>query len=260
MIQEHLPLDDGWRGRALRRIAVACAALAVLLVTVMVITGYVGGAVFGEMPATVRSRPELAGVGAVLISGDMGFSVGMGREVARHLADDGIPVTVVNSLAFFRTQRTPAEDRTLVAAAIRRAMAVPGTRRVVLVGQSFGADMLQVGLAGLAPALRAPVLDVVLIVPEDTVEYRASPSDLFAMGEPQLPALPTARRLDWVPTLCIRGADETDSLCPLLSSANIEHAVLPGGHPLRRDSDRVYGTLIRSVLRAARQPGGVHTR
>jgi type IV secretory pathway VirJ component len=251
-------VDRGWHARAsiLKRTAWAIALAAAVVGALTVLTGYAGGAVFVDQPPRAVSPRELSGVGAVILSGDMGFSVGMGRQVSDRLVHDGIPVTGVNSLAFFRRHRTPDEDRALVASAIRRALAVPGTRRVVLIGQSFGADMLQAGLAGLDPALRATVMDVVLVVPEDTLEYRASPSNLLDMGEPQVPALPTARRLDWVPTLCIRGKKETDSLCPLLSSGNVEHVVLPGGHPLHRDSDRVYRAVIRSVIQAAERPVG----
>lgn len=233
--------------RTLQAVLVLAAALAAFVVY----TGYIGGRVFTDLPPKAAPVPALRGVGAVLVSGDMGFSVGMGRDVCARLRRDGIPVLAVNSLAFFRHRRTPAEDRALIASAIRRALGVPGTRKVVLIGQSFGADMLQVGLAGLEPALRPRVMSVALIVPEQTVEYRASPSDLLDVGEPLVAALPTARRLDWVPTLCVQGREETDSLCPLLSSPNVRRVALPGGHPLRRDSDLVYGVLLGSVVQAA---------
>jgi type IV secretory pathway VirJ component len=128
-----------------------------------------------------------------------------------------------------------------------------GTRRVVLIGQSYGADMMQAGLPALPPALRAKIALVVLIVPGATLDYRASPSEVFAGTGANIPALPTARLLDWVPVLCIHGAREAASLCPLLTAANVHSVTLPGGHPLRRDATRVYAALD-AAIRGVAQP------
>lgn len=208
--------------------------------------GYFGGPVFTKVPAAV-ARPRVT---AILLSGDMGFKVGMGPKIARRLAADGIPVLGVSSLTYFRHERTPAEVEALVSDSVRRALAFGHTDRLILIGQSFGADMLHVGLAKAPPALRARIGMVALVVPTDTVFYRASPSELFNWAEPDAWALPTARLLDWVPLVCVRGEEETDSLCPLLTQANARTIALPGGHPLHHDDAALYGTLKQEIVRA----------
>lgn len=225
------------------------ASLLVLLTLTAAFLGYIGyfgGPVFTLLPADNPSRRD---VSAVLLSGDMGFKVGMGPRIAERLAQDGIPVLGVSSLAYFRTRRTPAEAETLVADAMQRTLAATGARRIVLIGQSFGADMLQTGLATLPKGLRDKVAMVVLVVPGDTVSFRASPSELFDFGPADGPALPTARKLDWVPLLCVYGIEEENSLCPLLQMPNVRRVALPGGHPLRRDADRLYAILSGAIGR-----------
>ena len=205
--------------------------------------GYFGGPVFTEIPAAVP-KPRVT---AILLSGDMGFRIGMGPKIARRLAADGIPVLGVSSLTYFRHQRTPAEVTALISESVRRAKTFGHTDRLILIGQSFGADMLHVGLAKASPALRAQIGMVALVVPTDTVFYRASPSELFNWAEPDAWALPTARLLDWVPLVCVRGAEETDSLCPLLTQVNAKSVTLPGGHPLHHDDEALYRALKRSI-------------
>lgn len=212
--------------------------------------GYLGGPVFVDFAADARPAGRLEGITAVFLSGDMGLNVGMGRAVARRLAANGVFVVGVNTLTYFRKRRTPRETEALLAAAMRRALAVPGTRRVVLIGQSFGADMLQARLPSLPAASRSRVPMVALIVPGRTIEYRASPSDLFGLESPEVDALPTARHLGWTRTLCIQGAEETDSLCPLLGNG-VGRVALPGGHLLRYDSERVARVLLNAMLAAA---------
>jgi type IV secretory pathway VirJ component len=206
--------------------------------------GYFGGPVFTDIPP---SKPERR-YAVVLLSGDLGLKIGMAPEIARRLAADGIPVVAINTLAYLRNTRTPADITTLIARAEQRALQFGHTDRVVLIGQSFGADMVHVGLVGLPPPLRAKIARVALIVPEDTVQFRASPSEVFDLWTPTTPALPTARQLTWTPLLCVQGVEEVGSLCPLLTQANATRVALPGGHPLHRDADALYEVLTRFVF------------
>ncbi|MGV3482568.1 MAG: AcvB/VirJ family lysyl-phosphatidylglycerol hydrolase [Sphingobium sp.] len=215
--------------------------------------GYFGGPVFTDVPATASAVPGRGGVAAVILSGDMGFKVGMGPRIARRLAADGIPVVGVNSLTYFRRERTPDEVSALVASAARRALAFGHARRLVMIGQSFGADMLHVGLTRLPPDLRARVRLVALVVPTDTLIFRASPSELFNWAKPDALALPTAQALTWVPVVCIHGEEETESLCPLLGQANVRSVALPGGHPLDGDVDAVHRVLTAMIDRTFRR-------
>ncbi|HEX7781642.1 MAG TPA: AcvB/VirJ family lysyl-phosphatidylglycerol hydrolase [Sphingobium sp.] len=215
--------------------------------------GYCGWLGYFSNDPFVRIMPEgkvRGNVAAVVMSGDMGFKIGMGRQIALRLSADGIPVIGVNSLTYFRTRRTPAEASALVEDAMHRALALTHARRLILIGQSFGADMLHVGLAGLPAADRAHVAMVALIVPGATVEYRASPGELFTFLMHEDDALPTGRNLTWVPTLCIFGQKESASLCPLLWQKNVQAVALPGGHPLHFDADGVYRQVRQEMARA----------
>jgi len=209
--------------------------------------GYFGGDLYIAVKARKAPPPDLAGLAAVVVSGDMGFKVGMGRHIADRLAADGVPVLGVNSLVYFRERRSPAEVRALIADVVRRGLAFGHARRLLLIGQSYGADMVQVGLVGLPPQLRAKLAMVALVVPTDTIMYRASPAEMLDLVPADAPAVDTGRRLDWVPLLCVHGIEERDSLCPLLHQTNMRSIGMPGGHPLHRDADALYRHLMESV-------------
>ncbi len=191
---------------------------------------------FGEI-----DRPEP--IAAVLFSGDMGLRFGLGPYVANAMADRGVPVLGVASPTQFRFRRTRAEVDAIVANGIRETLAKTGARKVIVIGQSFGSDIARVGLVDLPADLRAKVASVVLVVPGQTAFFRADPSGLAYRGAPDAgPA--EARRLDWIRLTCIRGAAETDSLCPSLTMPNVRTVSLPGGHFLNSDHSRLIATVL----------------
>lgn len=185
-------------------------------------------------------------IGAVYFSGDMGLRYGTGAGTTEALTDHGIAVLAVRSSTLFATRHTRAYVDRVVADAVRHGLAATGAKRLILIGQSYGADILQTGLAALSADLRAKVAAVVLIVPGQTVFYRADPSSLAYRRTPDSMGASTAVKLDWVPFTCIYGVEETDSLCPVLTMPNVHRDPMPGGHFLHHDS----AGLITRVLAA----------
>ncbi len=236
--------------RRRRTIGIVLAAVALIAVGITGFLGYIGylgGPVFVYVAPTRPTPPAERGLAVVLVSGDMGFKIGMGPQIAARFAADGLPVVGVSSIAYFNKQRTPAEVQALIADAARRALVFGHADRLVLIGQSFGADMMHVGLTGLPADLRAKVKLVELVVPTDTIYYRTWPGEMFEWVKPDAMALPTGRQLTWVPTLCVQGAEEKNSLCPMLTQPNVKRVALPGGHMLHHDPDKLYPVLRKAI-------------
>lgn len=236
-------------GRLVARLAVA-GMVALLVTTLLAVAIWHE---FGSLPLFVDYglTPERdAPVVAVLVSGDMGLAPGLGHRIAKRLERSGVPVLGVNAPAYFLEQRSPAEIGDLVNRAGERALAGHPNARLVLIGQSFGADVLPFGISRLPVGLRRRLALVVLIVPTGTAHHRISPTGLFIWGKPHISIVREARALRDVPVLCIRGAEEETSLCPSLDVARVTQAVLPGGHSLGHDADRLF-TVLREAIETA---------
>ena len=78
---------------------------------------------------------------AVMISGDGGWA-GIDKDVSQALAAKGIPVVGWNSLQYFWTARKPDAAARDLERILRRYLAVWGKQEVLLIGYSFGADVL----------------------------------------------------------------------------------------------------------------------
>ncbi|AJP74780.1 Type IV secretory pathway VirJ component-like protein [Sphingomonas hengshuiensis] len=231
-------MPRSWRGRI---------AAAVLLVVALLLGLYAAAGFFDRDPirlfAADRARSDVA---AVYFSGDMGLRFGMGRYVADGLAKSGVPVLGISSSTAFATHHSRAQTDAIVADAIRQTLQRTGAKRIVVLGQSFGADIVRVGLAHLPQDLRGKVAAAVLVVPGQNAYFRADPSGLAYRGAPDATAA-EAPLLGWLPLTCIRGATETDSLCPALTLPNVRRITLAGGHFLRSDHALLVQTILRSL-------------
>lgn len=194
------------------------------------------------------SGPPRDGLGIVMMSGDMGFRAGLSGAVADRMAAAGYPVAAINSLSFAADGRTAGEIRGLLIAQMHRLLAMPGVERIVLIGHSFGADLLHVGLMKLPAADRARVALVILEVPTDSVYLTAGFREYFDLGTPDVSALASASQLNWAPVTCVRGSDELTSLCPMLAKMpNVREVILPGGHTLMHDGARLFAASFDAV-------------
>lgn len=222
-----------------RPLAIAAAALLAVLLgvaAVFLIAEHEDSAIFS---GDVQARR--AGQAAVLFSGDAGF-LGAGPEISRAVEQLGLPVLGISSLAEFRQRRTIPQTVAIVNDAVRTARAKFGADRILLVGHSFGSDVIGAALPDLAPDVRQALIGVVLIVPTDSVYLRADPTELSYRGPPDAD-LSRVQSVTWLPLLCIQGQQEPDSLCPKLRAANVTMIALPGGHGLHRDFARLAAAI-----------------
>lgn len=197
------------------------------------------------LPAEGTARP----VAALYLSGDMGLRFGPNPTTTRTLAANGVTVVALKSPTLFRFHRTRGEVDRIVADAVRTALARSRASRIVVIGQSYGADILETGLAALPPTLRSRIAGAVLVVPGESVFFRADPSGLGYRGMPDHIGAASLDRLDWLPVTCIYGRDEQDSACPDVHLPHATIIAMPGGHFL--DNDRK--GLFAHVLTAIRQ-------
>lgn len=198
------------------------------------------------LPAKGARRP----VAALYLSGDMGLRFGPNAYTTQALAAEGIDVVALKSPTLFRLRRTHAQVDAIVADGIRDALVRTGGERLILIGQSYGADILETALADLPAGLRRRVAGVVLVVPGESVYFRADPSGLAYRGMPDSIGAATLDRIDWLPVTCIYGRDEVDSACPEVHLPNARIVAMRGGHFLNNDRPALFAEILAAIRRA----------
>ena len=194
-----------------------------------------------EVPVAPPARPDTM---AIILTGDGGWA-DLDKHIAAGLAARGIPAVGWSSLRYYWTPRTPdvaAADLTRI---IEHYMSHWGAQRIILVGYSFGADVLPFLVNRLPGALLPHVRAVALLGLSDAADFEFHVSEWIG-HRPSSPyrTVPEAERLS-VPVLCVRGADEDDSACLRLKGPRISSREVGRGHHFSGD----YVQLVDAILK-----------
>jgi type IV secretory pathway VirJ component len=181
---------------------------------------------------------------ALLLTGDGGWA-GLDQELAARLAANGVPTVALNSLKYFWTQRTPDRTAQDVARMMRHYLAAWHAQRVLLIGYSFGADVLPFVMNRLPPELRARAASVSLLGIDAHASFEVHVAEWVGGAEGGPPTRPELAELKDVPVLCIYGEGETDSICPQMPRGTVTPEQIGKGHHFSGDyallADRILG-------------------
>ena len=186
-------------------------------------------------------RPQVA----VMLSGDGGWAL-LDRAVTAELAKNGLPTVGWDSLSYFWKARQPDEVAADLEQTLRYYLSRWQKERIVLIGYSFGADVLPAVISRLPQNLRDKI-DLVAFLGLSThasfaFSLRHWISDAPAAGDQ--PVRPEVEKLVGLKRLCIYGLEEDDALCPKLADTGVIVNSMPGDHHFDED----YPGVARRIL------------
>jgi type IV secretory pathway VirJ component len=203
-----------------------------------------------DLPLVEAIAPNPAGkIFAVLYSGDGGWR-DLDRSLAGLLVARGISVVGVDVLRYYWRSKQPDITARDLARIMQHYERKWGDDQVILIGFSFGANVIPFMVNRLPADQRARIKLVTLLSPERTTAFQVSPAgwvgksaDAIIPIEPELKALSTIR------LQCVYGEDEgQDSLCTTATARRFDIIRKPGGHHF----DNKYEQLADAIIAAAK--------
>jgi type IV secretory pathway VirJ component len=209
-----------------------------------------GGAV-ADLPLIEQpGRPQEATPFALLLTGDGGWAA-LDRGVAAALNARGVPVVGLSTLQYFWHAKTPQQAATDVERILRHYLTTWHRERVLLVGYSFGADVLPFIVARLPEDLRARVQLVALLGLSRQASFEIRVADwLRGPDAAALPTLPEIARLHDVRLLCVYGTGEANDPCPELGAGGVDVERIGDGHHLGGDHAAIAAAILAHAARA----------
>ncbi|QEE45452.1 virulence factor family protein [Rhizobium sp. WL3] len=183
------------------------------------------------MPLTVLDAIPTRDTLAVIYSGDGGWR-DLDSEVGKSLQSAGIPVVGVDSLRYFWSEKTPEQVSEDLATIIRTYDKRWKVKHVLLVGYSFGADILPAAYDGLPDKAKQKVAQVSLLALSHQADYEVSVSGWLgtSSAEGKKDPLTDIARIDPALVQCMFGSQEDDDACRDLVGSKVETIGIDGGH------------------------------
>jgi type IV secretory pathway VirJ component len=167
----------------------------------------------------------------IVLSGDGGWWGDLDRKLAEKLGEEGYAVVGLDTNKWFQKRRTPGQIATEVSSLIKDYRARTGASDVVLVGYSFGADVLPLAVNRLSPAVARHLSAIVMIAPSRGVDPQVTLLEQTGVSKPTIDLAPEFTRLPVKKLLCIYGSEQVDeSACTTPYLAISKVVELPGGH------------------------------
>ena len=188
---------------------------------------------------------------AILYSGDGGWQE-IDEEVGSYLRNTGIPVVGVDSLRYFWSGRTARKTAGDLGRLIDYYTKRLNVHHVLLVGYSFGADVMPASYNRLSPEQKAKVKAISLLSLSHKVDYVISLRGWLGFQTEGKGGNPVDDVRSIRPEMiqCVYGKDDDhDNACPVLRGAGVKVIGMPGGHHFGGDYDRLAQYIIASLKR-----------
>lgn len=207
-----------------------------------------GDAALAKLPLIELPVKNDGNLMVVIWSGDGGWR-DLDKTIGERMQSLGVPVVGVDSLRYFWREKTPEQIATDLAAILRHYQTAWGRPRVILVGYSFGADIMPFAVNRLPEDLRMQIARISLLGMAQNAVFGIHVTDqlLGRTSDDELPVLPEVEKLDLRKVQCFYGIDEEDTACTAGVFDRAERIETQGGHHF----DGNYDALAQRILRGA---------
>ncbi len=199
-----------------------------------------------EVPSGNRNGNAMA----ILYTGDGGWKA-TDKGLARVLSDNGIPLVAINSLHYFWRRRTPEGAADDFSRLLKHYRAAWKKDKFIVIGYSYGADVLPFIISRLPKDLLPQLELVALLSPTKSVDFEFHLKQWISDKQPKTakPVLPELEKLKGLRIVAFCGDKDGEAICRNLPREYIKTIFLRGGHRF----DDLYKSIAREILKEIQQ-------
>lgn len=208
-----------------------------------------GQAELSDLPLTELPTQARHGVLAIVYSGDGGWR-DLDKDIAERLQSQGVPTVGMDMLRYYWAWRSPEDSAIDLSRLITHYRKEWGVDKVVLIGYSFGADVMP-ALYNLLPAdQRQSVVQMSLLALSARANFEVTVGEILtANSESTQPTRPDLDRMDPKTLQCFEGKEDEEGVCETLKGTGIEVVETEGGHHFDGDYEHLADIILAGIDR-----------
>ncbi len=194
-----------------------------------------------EWPAATHDKPAI-----FYISGDGGLNK-FSTALCESFNKKGYDVYALNARSYFDDKKTPEQTTSDIRNYLNKKVAGRKNQQVVLIGYSFGADVLPFILNRLPKnGLDVPVS--FFMAPSGSTDFEIHWSDIFGGNiKRNMDVVAEINKLTNDNIVIINGSDENEIALNKISLKKYTHEVLPGGHHFDGDTEQIANVILNHI-------------
>ena len=179
------------------------------------------------------------------VSGDGGFNA-FSSNICRLINKEGYSITAVNAKSYFWNKKTPQQAAQDVAAYAAQQLSGRKNQQWILIGYSFGADVLPFIVNMLPPTVAKTLASVILLSPSTSTDFEIHLLDMFGTGARRsMDVVAEINRMNTSKITTIFGSDDAAFPAASILLKNYRAEILSGGHRFEGNADKVVQTMIK---------------
>lgn len=174
------------------------------------------------------------------ISGDGGFN-GFSTDLCNAINKAGYRITAVNARSYFWNKKTPEQTAADITSYLMKVFNNRQNQQLVLVGYSFGADVMPFIVNKLPDAIHKKLVSVLLLAPSTSTDFEIHWTDIFGgHTKRSMDVVAEVNKMDVPKTVILMGEDDL-AYFPLkkVNLKNYTPEILPGSHHFAGDTDEL---------------------
>jgi type IV secretory pathway VirJ component len=195
-----------------------------------------------EWGATIHNKPLV-----FYISGDGGMNK-FSNSLCKKLNSKGFDVIALNARTYFWDKKNPGKTTADVTQLLRQKLVGRKNQQIILIGYSFGADVLPFILNRLTKDIDDKVLVSFLIASSGTTDFEIHWADIFGENSKRsMDVVSEINRLKDEKVVIISASDDKTLDVSRISLKRFTREVLPGGHHFDGDTDEIVKVILNNL-------------
>jgi type IV secretory pathway VirJ component len=178
------------------------------------------------------------------LTGDGGEN-SFSRSLMEAVNSKGYPAVLFNSQKYFWSKKTPERTTLDVEKVIRYYQTRWKVKNIIIIGYSFGADVVPFISTRLSKDLFVSVRNIVLMSPSELTDFEVHVAQLFGKAKKSgSSVIAEINKLDQKPLLIIQGINEPEKIESTSLKVTYKLVGLKGGHRYASDTSEVADAIF----------------
>jgi len=218
-------------------------SLLIVLISVL----FVSTTVAQNFPATEWNAKSHQKPLVFYISGDGGIN-NFSSDLCESLKDKGYDVSALNAKSYFYDKKTPEESANEINEYLSKKIEGRSNQQIVIIGYSFGADVLPFILNRLPKNIHDKIIISFLMASSGSTDFEIHWADMLGGNKKRsMDVVTEINKLNDDNVVIISGSVDGNLELNKITLKKYTHEVLPGGHHFDGDTEEIVRVILKHI-------------